>query len=187
MGTAPTRVGFLADTHSTKPDGSDLPDAVLKAFSKADLIVHLGDIGRKGILDRLAQIAPVLVPSLDGTGYITPAGDAAPVKVIDVGGLRVGLSFNVSKPDKKIAWAEDRLEFDGTVADLVTRRFKEAVSVVAFAGTHCRFVGDHDGVTFFNPGSPNLPSDGDAHAGRGSVAVLSVKKGKPAVDLVGIS
>ena len=54
------RIGLVADTHSAKPDGSDLPDAVLAALQGVDLIVHLGDMGAVGALDRFASVAPVL-------------------------------------------------------------------------------------------------------------------------------
>src|SRR4029453_4839984 len=73
----PRRVGFLADTHSAKADGSDLPDEVLAGVAGVDLVVHLGDIGRKGILDRLLGIAPVLVPVGDNKGYVPWQGGGA--------------------------------------------------------------------------------------------------------------
>src|SRR5579862_919656 len=108
------RIAFLADTHSNKADGSDLPDAVLSAFKGVDLIVHLGDVGRKGILDRLASVAPVLSPSGDPKkgGYL-PWGDAGVeiVKAVEIGGVSIGLTFNLAKPDKKITVAPQGLTF----------------------------------------------------------------------------
>lgn len=156
------RIGFLADTHSNKADGSDLPDDVLTALKGVDLIVHLGDIGRKGILDRLAAVAPVMVPSGDGKGYVdhTAVGSgAAPVKVVEGGGRKVGLVFNLSQPDKKIAVGENGVPAfpEGPVGPLLKRRVKEEqVDVVAFGGTHVGWSGTHDGVLFVNPGSPTL-------------------------------
>ena len=172
------KVGFLADTHSNKPDGSDLPDAVLKAFAGVDLIVHLGDVGRKGILDRLGEVAPVWVPFGDDKGYVAHLDrDGDPVKVLDD---RVGLTFNLTKPDKKIGvtqGAPTTITYaDGALPALLQRRFKADVGVVAFGGTHVAHVEERDGVLFVNPGSPSLPSDGPT----GSVAVvdLSAKKAK---------
>jgi len=69
---------------------------------------------------------------------------------------------------------------DVPLADLINRRFKQPVDVVAFGGTHCGTEQKHEGITFFNPGSPNLPSDGPI----GSVAVLDLTKAKPAVKLI---
>jgi predicted phosphodiesterase len=48
-----TVVGVISDTH-----GLLRPEA-LAALSGSDLIVHAGDIGPPGILDRLRKIAPV--------------------------------------------------------------------------------------------------------------------------------
>lgn len=188
--TSPRRIGFLADTHSRKPDGSDLPDQVFAAFRDVDLIVHLGDVGRKGILDRLGEVAPVWVPYGDNKGYV-PVGASAkdePVKVIESGKTRVGLTFNLAQPDKKIVVSAD----DGTIAlptatplaDLLHRRFRQSVDAVAFGGTHRQHEQELDGVLFFNPGSPTLPSDKRSDADLGSVAVLDLTKAKPKVKLV---
>jgi putative phosphoesterase len=178
------KVGFLADTHSNKPDGSDLPDEVLEAFKGVDLIVHLGDIGRKGILDRLNEVAPVWVPFGDDKGYVPHVSrDDAPVKVLADGAL--GLTFNLTKPDKKIdvtQGAPTEITYaDDALPALLQRRFKsDVVKVVAFGGTHVAHVEERDGVLFVNPGSPTLPSDGPT----GSVAVLDLSAKKPKAKLV---
>jgi putative phosphoesterase len=182
------RIGFLADTHSNKADGSDLPQQALDAFAGVDLIVHLGDIGRKGILDRLGEVAPVFVPSGDGKGYV-PAGEAGvavPVKVIEAAGVKVGIVFNVANPDKKLSVNElGAVEFpDGPLDGLLKRRFGGPVDVVAFGGTHRQLEQQHEGVLFINPGSPTLPSDRQGDDDLGSVAVLDVSSGTPRVELL---
>lgn len=172
-------IGLLADTHSAKPDGSDLPDGVLKAFAGVDLIVHLGDVGRKGILARLGEVAPVWVPYGEGKGFVpADARDGTPVKVVEgAGGTRVGLTFNLAQPDKKIVTEGTTIAYeDGTLAGLLQRRFKQAVQVVAYGGTHAAHHELRDGVLFVNPGSPTLPNDGP----RGSVAVLTLAGGPAA-------
>ena len=176
------KIGFLADTHSNKPDGSDLPDEVLRAFAGVDLIVHLGDVGRKGILDRLGEVAPVWVPFGDDKGYVPHLSrDDDPVKVLDG---RVGLTFNLTKPDKKIAVSSDApttiTYAEGALPGLLRRRFKEDVRVVAFGGTHVAHAEERDGVLFVNPGSPTLPADGPT----GSVAELDLSAKKPKAKLV---
>ena len=175
-------IGFLADTHSTKPDGSDLPDGVLRAFQGVDLIVHLGDVGRKGILDRLEEVAPVWVPYGEDKGYVPHiARDGDPVKVLDG---RVGLTFNLTKPDKKIAvtqGAPTEIRYGaGALPALLQRRFKTDVRVVAFGGTHVAHAEEREGVLFVNPGSPTLPGDGPT----GSVAVLDLAAKNPKAKLV---
>jgi putative phosphoesterase len=183
--TGPKRIGFLADTHSRKPDGSDLPEQVLTAFKKTDLIVHLGDIGRHGILDRLETVAPVWVPAGDGKGYIRRGTTDEPVKVIESGGTRLGIMFNLAQPDKKITVDGTGIDFGATpLPDLLNRRFKQEVDVVAFAGTHIQHQQVHEGVLFFNPGSPTLPSDKQGDDDLGGVAILDLSSKQPKVSLV---
>ena len=168
------KIGFLADTHSSKADGSDLPDAVLKAFKGCDRIVHLGDIGRKAILDRLAEVAPLWIQSEDRKGYV-PFGGGELVKAID----GCGLTFNLAQPDKKITVAET-VTFADDMGKLLLKRFKEDVQVVAFAATHEPYNAVHDGVLFVNPGSPTLPMTAP-----GTVAVLTTGA-KPKAKIVAI-
>lgn len=169
------KIGFLADTHSMKNDGSDLPDAVLKAFKGCDRIVHLGDIGKKKILDRLADVAPVWIQSEDRKGYV-PLGGGGTVKAID----GCGLTFNLAQPDKKIA-VGDTITFADAMEKLLLKRLKEDVTVVAFAATHAPYNAVHDGVLFVNPGSPTLPMTAP-----GTVAVLTTGA-KPKAKIVEIS
>lgn len=176
------RIGFLADTHSSKPDGSDLPDEVLRAFKGVDLVVHLGDVGQKGILDRLGEVAPVWVPFGDDKGYVPHVSrEDEPVKVLDD---TVGLIFNLTKPDKKIVVSQGApttvTYAAGSLSALLQRRFKADVRVVAFGGTHVAHTEERDGVLFVNPGSPTLPADGPG----GSVTVLDLSAKKPKAKIV---
>ena len=107
------------------------------------------------------------------------AAGATPVKVLESGAARVGLVFNLAQPDKKIVVDGTTLDFGTTpLVDLLNRRFKQEVNVVAFGGTHAQYSDVHDGVLFFNPGSPTLPAD---HAG---VALLDLSAKRPKVKLI---
>lgn len=175
-------IGFLADTHSRKADGSDLPDSVLRAFKAVDLIVHLGDIGHQGILGRLGEVAPVLVPVGANKGYVAHQGQSGPIKVLHAGKAAVGLWFNLAQPDKKVTVGQSGIDFGAEPFEkLMNRRFGEAVGVVAFAGTHRPLQQRHEGVLFFNPGSPTLPMEGSP----ASVAILDVTK-TPKVKLLSL-
>ncbi len=179
MATKLNRVGFLADTHSAKNDGSDLPDAVLKAFKGVDLIVHLGDVGKKMILSRLGEVAPVMIQSEDRKGYTFAATPGAPVKAIESNGHAVGLIFNLAQPDKKIAVGETGIDFPDDFAKCMDRRFKQPVNVVAFAATHAPMTQTYNDVLFFNPGSPTLPMQPP-----GTVAILDLSKKAASVKMV---
>ena len=168
-----TRIGFLADTHGRKEDGSDLPQQVLDAFAGVDLIVHLGDVGKDGILDRLRDVAPVRVP-VRGKG-----------EIIDAGGVEIGITFDLTKLGVATAMDEtgSPLLTDSLDAAL-SNGFGAPVSVVAFGGTHRAHQSEAGGVLLFNPGSPNLPSDKQGDDDLGSVAVLEVQDGRPSVELI---
>jgi putative phosphoesterase len=182
------RIGFLADTHSRKQDGSDLPQQALDAFAGCDLIIHLGDVGAKGILGRLGEVAPVMVPAGDDKGYI-PVGreDVAPIKVIEAGGVSLGITFNLTKPDKAIVVEDGGLQFAKPLPDLMKRRFGRSVDAIAFAGTHGQRQEEHEGILFFDPGSPTLPSDKQGEDDLGSVSVLDLSGGKARVEQVRLS
>src|SRR5215510_9734805 len=81
------RIGLVADTHSAKSDGSDLPQAVLDALRDAELIVHLGDMGATGSLDRFATIAPVIA-TRGGHAVGSDPRIASEARVIEAGRSR---------------------------------------------------------------------------------------------------
>jgi putative phosphoesterase len=96
---------------------------------------------------------------------------------------KVALTFNLTKPDKKIdvtQGAPTTITYaDDALPALLQRRFKAAVQVVAFGGTHVAHAEERDGVLFVNPGSPTLPSDG-----QGSVAVVDLSNKKPKANII---
>jgi predicted phosphodiesterase len=51
--TDPKRIGIIADTHGL------LRPQAMQALAGVDVILHAGDIGDPGILDRLAALAPL--------------------------------------------------------------------------------------------------------------------------------
>ena len=132
-------------------------------------------------------MAPVLVPVGGNKGYVPwleGGGESteAPVRLITSGDHAVGLCFNLAQPDKKIVVGDDIDFGDEPLPKLLQRRFKAPVGAVAFGGTHRPIELRHEGVLFFNPGSPNLPMEGSP----GAVAVLDLAGDAPRVDLVTI-
>jgi predicted phosphodiesterase len=188
-----TRIGFLSDDHNTREDGGDLPEEVMEAFRSAgcDLIVHLGHMGvrddtlGRGVLDRLAAVAPVLAirdysGKKAGGTYITPAEGkrvAGLTRVIEAGGFRIGAVHNLEKePGAGIATPAAGLpKLDG-------------VDVRAFASTHREAAILKDGVLFVNPGSPTFPKGRAARtAGQralGTVGVLDVAGGTAVFEVI---
>lgn len=174
------RIGLLADSHCHGPDASDLPVAVLDCFRGVDLILHLGDMGGRAVLDRLQTVAPVLATR----GMDDPPDDpriAPATRVIEGGGLVMGAVFDLGRAG--IATMDGgRPTFGEASLDEVLRAaFGRPVNVVAFGGTHKELVAHREGVLFVNPGSPTLPAHAD---GRRTVAVLELRERVATVEMM---
>ena len=152
-------VGLISDTHSAG-SGRDLPDAVFRAFSGVDLILHCGDLECLGVLDYLETLAPVL--AVRGYEDPTEAGDrlAHATRVVQVEDISIGMVHDIQWPTPRIptsptaqAWSSP----DTSGAELTSRKFGHPVDVVLFGDTHEELVCWYDGVLFINPGSPTYP------------------------------
>jgi predicted phosphodiesterase len=195
------RIGLISDDHNARDDGGDLPDEVLAAFEGVDLIVHLGHMGVRGVLDRLQSVAPVLAVrdysrDSDGNTFVTPAeGErvAGLTRVVDAKGLRVGAVHNPARPPgPEIATPPGGLpELGGVpVAEVLAEKFGGPVDVVAFASSHRAAAVIAQGVLFVNPGSPTYPKGPGRVAGKralGTVGILDVADGVAAFEVVELS
>lgn len=191
--TSARRIGLTADIHCEEPDGSDIPAEVFAALQDVDLVIDLGHTGSsdnfcRGVLDRLAKLAPVLgVREFYGGDepILTPAEGSRVdglSRVIDVGGVRIGAIHNLERePGPAITTPPGGLpELDGiAVRDILAQKFGGPVDVVAYGGTHRPASLMADGVLFVNPGSPTYPKGPRRVAGQpalGTVGVLTVDR-----------
>ncbi len=172
------RIGLVADTHGRKPDGSDLPETVLEALRGVDLVIHLGDMGAVGSLDRFASVAPVLATK-GGHAVGSDPRIAERARVV-VGRFTLGALFELPKLAPEFRVGDDgTLVFpDEAIAGVLERTFGRRVDVVAFAATHAPFNGEHEGVLFVNPGSPNLPARPP-----GTVAIVDLTGPRPRAEI----
>jgi putative phosphoesterase len=119
-------VGVISDTH-----GLLRPEAI-EALAGADHILHAGDVGDPGILDRLRAIAPLTAirGNVDVSGICStlPATEA-----VELGGKLFYLVHSLRD-----------LDIDATVA---------GVSVVVSGHSHRADVQERAGVLYLNPGS----------------------------------
>jgi predicted phosphodiesterase len=200
------RIGLVGDDHNAQDDGSDLPDVVLEALTGVDLVVHLGHMGfretlARGVLDRLATVAPVLAVRDYSTGsdsqpFVTPSGGhrvAGLTRVVEAGGLRIGVLHNPARdPGPEIVTPPGGLpDLQGLVlADVLPQKFGGPVDVVAYASTHRAAAISAQGVLFVNPGSPTYPKGPGRTPGEralGTVGVLDVAGGVAAFETIELS
>ena len=127
------RIAVVSDTHSQPHENT----AKRLAELKPDAILHGGDIGDLGVLDALAEVAPVYAVR----GNIDMNARELPdVLTIDVGKLRILMTH--------IAVYGPKLRSE------VARMAKaEGAQLVVCGHSHVPFIGLDRGITVFNPGS----------------------------------
>lgn len=59
---APLTIGVIADTHIYPNSRRQVPDQVIDLFQRAriDVVIHLGDVNTRSVLEDLAHIAPLI-------------------------------------------------------------------------------------------------------------------------------
>ena len=181
-------VGLISDTHSAG-SGRDLPAAVLRALAGVDLILHCGDLECLGVLDYLETVAPVL--AVRGYEDPTEAGGrlAATTRVVTVEQVKIGMVHDIQWPTPRIATTPEGagLVFPpGRAAELLTRKFGQAVDVVVFGDTHEELVCWWDGILLINPGSPTYPGRRHKPGSLGTIARLKIDGRSVAVEMVNL-
>ncbi|HWC17617.1 MAG TPA: metallophosphoesterase family protein [Terriglobales bacterium] len=148
-----TTVGVISDTH-----GLLRPEAV-SALQGSSVIIHAGDIGSPGILQKLEQIAPVT--AIRGNIDTAAWSRALPeTNVLEVAGLTIYVVHNLHDLD----------------LDPCAARF----DAVVFGHSHQPLIEHRNTVLFFNPGSAGprrfkLPI---------SVGRLSLRDGKMQPEII---
>ncbi len=132
------RLAVVADTHSAPH-----PDAAKHlAAQRPHAILHAGDIGELGVLDRLAEIAPVFAVR----GNIDERAPEVPdVLTLDV---VAGASALL-----RILLVHIGVEGPRLRADVARLAASEEASLVVCGHSHVPFIGRDRGVGVFNPGS----------------------------------
>ena len=172
-----SKIGVLSDTHCRLADGSDLPSAVIEAFTGVDLIVHCGDLTTVAVLDRLEAVAPVLAVRGQNDERATDRRLRDGALVLEARGHRLGFCFELGSPLKQERLFRSRDD----VGEFAEARFGVALDLIAFGATHRSLLNEVGDTTLLNPGSPTLPADG-----RPTVAILEISASGLACRLVPI-
>lgn len=157
-------VAVLGDTHvPTKAKG--LPVDGWRKLGSPDRILHTGDVCEPGLLDELAELAPVDVAMGNCDPPEVRAWGARDAVELELDGVRVAMLHD-SGPSRG---REGRLR----------RRFPEA-DVVVFGHSHLPVCERAEGVLLLNPGSPTDRRRAPHH----TIARLHVSGGRADAELV---
>ena len=135
-----TTVVLLGDTHLPR-FGRQLPGPLVEGLRNAQLILHVGDLTDRFVLDELRHHAPThaVAGNNDGPALQRQRGLR---RVVEVEGVRIGLTHGHAGPGR-------------TTPERARRAFEaEAVDAIAFGHSHQPMIA-HDGHRWLlNPGSP---------------------------------
>jgi uncharacterized protein len=157
------RFGVTADTHDALVDWPKLLTTLKDAWGEVDGVIHCGDITTTTALQALRALGPVYATRSDDDPPEAPPELCDGPRVLNIGGVRVGLTFALPDAAK--------------TAEGAVRLFGGPVAVCIYGGTHEAHVGQQEGMAYVNPGSPSL-------AKQRTTAVLTVDGGRASVELV---
>ena len=132
------RVAVISDTHAPR-FWKGCPPAVAAHLSTAELILHAGDVCTPGVLDELAEFAPVRVVLGNNDGPEVAAWGATDTLEFDIEGLAVAMIHDSGPRDGRL----NRLR----------KRFP-AAGLVVFGHSHIPWDQTDGGLRILNPGSP---------------------------------
>jgi hypothetical protein len=129
------KIGVISDTHARHC--SQLPQELLRALGKVDLIIHAGDIVTMDIIRGLEQAAPL--KGVCGNMDLPEVRIAFPEKlVLELEGKKIAVMHGSGGP--------------AGLENLVTQAFP-GVDIIIFGHSHVEVNKVLDGIHLFNPGS----------------------------------
>lgn len=135
----PLTIGVIADTHIYAHGSRDLHPAIPRLFRRAgvDLLVHLGDINTRHVLEELGEIAPVIA--------VVGNNDDEELQVM----LPMTTRFTVGD----YTFAAVHGHGGRTAKDEAIRRWAGKVDCVLFGHSHKPLMEKSGDTLLFNPGS----------------------------------
>jgi putative phosphoesterase len=162
------RIGVISDTHIPSR-AKRVPDAALKHFEDAELILHAGDLSTLAVLDQLGAYAPVV--AVQGNVEADEVIAALPIKrEIVVGGCAIGVVHILGEQARYARYARNaRLEFPGA-------------RVVVFGHSHIPHIEATPDLLLLNPGSATDRRRQPAC----TIARLTIADGEPRAEVLSL-
>lgn len=135
----PLTIGVISDTHIYPHGRRTIPAGVLRLFERAqvDLLVHLGDVNTRAVLEDLAELAPLIA---------VPGNNDDPELVFM---LPETIRFTVGERTFGVLHGHG----GRTAKSEAIRLFAGKVDCVLFGHSHMPLIERVDDTILFNPGS----------------------------------
>lgn len=147
------KIGVLSDTHLAVPTGKfhavtqkirnkrtieDLHEIVQQHLSDVELILHAGDFVEEAVFEMLQKFAPVKAVR-GNMDHIAIQNRFPTCRIVEVNDFKIGLTHGDGPPQG--------------IVERVKQHFHD-VDAIVFGHSHQPLNEKHDGILFFNPGSP---------------------------------
>ncbi|MFA5115246.1 MAG: metallophosphoesterase [Candidatus Omnitrophota bacterium] len=134
------KIGVISDTHIPER-ATEIPPKALEGLKGSDLIIHAGDISRLQVLEELKKVC-ANVKAVWGNMDPEDIKNGFPRKeIITAGSHKIGVMHGWGHP--------------GSLLRVLSEEFRgEDVDTVIFGHSHQPFNEYHNGILYFNPGSP---------------------------------
>lgn len=165
------RVGLVSDTHMPERCAA-FPASIFSVFQGVDLILHAGDVGELGVLDRLSAIAPVV--AVHGNDDTQEAQRELPYQqLVSIAGQRM-LLWHSHYRDPAQEKASRGGSWHPKLSRLAEHGQRAGAQIVVFGHAHIPMTYQDDSVLLVNPGA--LASGNIfAHQKRQTVALLFIR------------
>ena len=132
------KIGVISDTHIPERT-TVIPSELSQIFKDVDLIIHVGDLVCLDVIEQLKKIAPV--KAVYGNMDNHEVRRTLPEKeILTIGKFKIGLFHGKGPPNRIVA--------------CVKEVFQEKLDLIIFGHSHTPMCEKHEGILFFNPGSP---------------------------------
>ena len=135
----PITIGVISDTHIYPGGRRTIPPGVIRLFERAglDLLIHLGDVNSRHVLEELAEIAPLIA--------VPGNNDDPELQYM----LTETTRFTVGERTFGVLHGHT----GRTAREEAVRRFVGKVDCVLFGHSHKPLIDQVDDTILFNPGS----------------------------------
>ncbi|MCM8797484.1 MAG: YfcE family phosphodiesterase [Candidatus Omnitrophica bacterium] len=134
------KIGVIADTHI--PDRAKaIPQQILNAFKKVDMVIHAGDLVDIKVLEELKSVCNN-VKAVYGNMDNEETQKILPQKIVfKVGSYNIGVTHGFGASNHLLEYIYNTFKDD-------------KVDIVIFGHAHTPFNKKINGILYFNPGSP---------------------------------